>query len=416
MGNDYFIGSDGELYHWQLKNHKYISREKKGGKWVYTYPSESNGAIGKAVKDATKNAIGGIAKTVTKTPTSNEYMIENAYNSKKNNYGNSGNKTTNTSANRVSAGRSALGSANSGGADADVRKVSEVKAYVSSVRNNAKKASENKDVLAKRAESGSGSSGVVDTKRAEQDKNVADFWKAFKNSKEFYTRGNDGTPDTATKMKVAEQSANKKANAEDYKNYLEYKKFGAAKAREHDAWKDDPENGYWQDIELEFQKKTDTKSERGLLGTLVDAAKDWWGDDERDYYNQLASDKRYYDREYAEAGDRAWDTLDKLNKLESASTEGTKRVEYDDLEDAYVSFWNAANRLDWYADRKYACDEAYDKAEEAYRKTKAFQYDQKVQSVEDFFEDVGDSVDEGRDWVEDRLSSLEDWWEELKRK
>lgn len=38
---EYFIGSDGELYHWQLKNHKYIKREKKNGKWVYTYPEEN---------------------------------------------------------------------------------------------------------------------------------------------------------------------------------------------------------------------------------------------------------------------------------------------------------------------------------------------------------------------------------------
>lgn len=55
--SEYFIGSDGELYHWQLKNHKYIKREKKGNKWVYTYPEEKGGSNKKtSPKNSSRNA------------------------------------------------------------------------------------------------------------------------------------------------------------------------------------------------------------------------------------------------------------------------------------------------------------------------------------------------------------------------
>lgn len=107
---EYFIGSDGELYHWQLKNHKYISREKKNGKWVYTYPedkaSKSGGAVETALKEGIKRAVDKGVKNATKTPLSNEYMIEKAYNSK-----------TNSGSNRVDAGRNALGTNKSSSGD-----------------------------------------------------------------------------------------------------------------------------------------------------------------------------------------------------------------------------------------------------------------------------------------------------------
>ena len=44
---DYVITSNGELYHWSLgkakprDDHKYIKREQKNGKWVYTYPKDT---------------------------------------------------------------------------------------------------------------------------------------------------------------------------------------------------------------------------------------------------------------------------------------------------------------------------------------------------------------------------------------
>lgn len=39
---DYILSPDGELYHWEKKDHKYISREKKNGEWVYKYPSTTS--------------------------------------------------------------------------------------------------------------------------------------------------------------------------------------------------------------------------------------------------------------------------------------------------------------------------------------------------------------------------------------
>ena len=56
---DYILSPDGELYHWEKKDHKYISREKKNGKWTYEYPSENKGG---------RNA-------------SREYLAETSYNS-----------------------------------------------------------------------------------------------------------------------------------------------------------------------------------------------------------------------------------------------------------------------------------------------------------------------------------------------
>lgn len=138
MGNNYFIGSDGELYHWQLKNHKYISREKKGDKWVYTYPkneaSSGTNSAKPAISDtkkkqmeqtknlndfnkAFKNAFtvgtrGNPGEGTGPRLVSKEYEEEMGYNSKKNEYPkptmlpSSNNKTGSTS--KVSAGKTAL--------------------------------------------------------------------------------------------------------------------------------------------------------------------------------------------------------------------------------------------------------------------------------------------------------------------
>lgn len=40
--HEYLLTSDGQLYHWgwKKKKHKYIKRERKNGKWVYTYPDD----------------------------------------------------------------------------------------------------------------------------------------------------------------------------------------------------------------------------------------------------------------------------------------------------------------------------------------------------------------------------------------
>lgn len=56
--NKYVLTSDGKLYHafngkgWQKKDAKYISREFKNGRWVYTYPEDKN-----SLKNRTKRAI-----------------------------------------------------------------------------------------------------------------------------------------------------------------------------------------------------------------------------------------------------------------------------------------------------------------------------------------------------------------------
>lgn len=68
MGN-YIFGYNGELYHakhtWTKEDHKYIKREWKNGKWVYTYPSDvkgkkadsKNGAVKKDSSTKSKSSV-----------------------------------------------------------------------------------------------------------------------------------------------------------------------------------------------------------------------------------------------------------------------------------------------------------------------------------------------------------------------
>ena len=449
-------GSDGELYHWQLKNHKYVKREKKNGKWVYTYPQEKGGndkkttaskpdiktAIKTAANKAYVNSRGNSGVGTGPRTMSKEYEAELGYNSKKNEYPSP--KMVSNQSSKVNAGKNAV-TADKNTASAPKKASSEYEAevaynskkndygfgeykpltgeslsgdapYISktvtSVTESPNKPDKNgfgeyKPIT---GESLSGDAPYISKTEKDRAKNVADFWKSFNKSKEFYTRGNPATPDSETKEKVVEQRANQKINAPEYKKYLEFRKQGAEAAKDWDDYKNDPANNYWQDIENGLPKKPKYREDRGLLGTLVDAAKDWWGDDERDYYRELQFEKYRRDRVYKEASDDAWKALDELTELENASKEGTKKVTQRELESAYNTFWNAAQWLDWNVDHKEAVDKAYEEAEAAYRKTKAFKIDQKVQSVEDFIEDVGDGMEDGRDWVEDRLDDLEDWW------
>lgn len=71
--NGQVYSSDGELYHWgwKKKDAKYISRERKNGKWVYTYPNENVGGStgsGKSEPDPVK-------KTDTKSSKSSAIRI-----------------------------------------------------------------------------------------------------------------------------------------------------------------------------------------------------------------------------------------------------------------------------------------------------------------------------------------------------
>lgn len=127
MSNNYFIGSDGELYHWgwKKKDAKYIKREWKNGKWQYTYPYDpvDNSA---AKKHAEKKAVqeknladfnkafaksknfytrGNDGRGIGSRKASKEYEAELAYNSKKNS--NSSAASDNT-ASKVSSGKNAI--------------------------------------------------------------------------------------------------------------------------------------------------------------------------------------------------------------------------------------------------------------------------------------------------------------------
>lgn len=122
---DYILTSNGELYHaarksgWEKEDHKYIKREWKKGKWVYTYPSDAkksqplkkNVAEAKARRDAadliatgrtkTQSAFNKAAiertksnKVSSKPYVSKEYQEELAYNSQKNGSGNTKSEST----------------------------------------------------------------------------------------------------------------------------------------------------------------------------------------------------------------------------------------------------------------------------------------------------------------------------------
>ena len=114
---DYFIGSDGELYHWgwKKKDAKYIKRERKNGKWVYTYPEENKSGktpVVTAKKNTGKLTTLNVANMLQKArdaanvksgkketdnkKASSEYEAELAYNSKKNDYGDAKKKTSET--------------------------------------------------------------------------------------------------------------------------------------------------------------------------------------------------------------------------------------------------------------------------------------------------------------------------------
>ena len=98
---DYILGPDGELYHWGWKkeDHKYIKRERKNGKWVYTYPEDSSKTESKKVNPpisdrkkqvtAGRNLInlrGDSGKGTGPRTMSKEYEAELGYNSKTNEY------------------------------------------------------------------------------------------------------------------------------------------------------------------------------------------------------------------------------------------------------------------------------------------------------------------------------------------
>ena len=105
---DYFVGSDGELYHWgwKKKDAKYIKRERKNGKWVYTYPEDvkkTKGSVAKVIGNASKS-IGDTTRSAIKKAPSYEYIMETVYNSRKNGVGGS----TNDVKNAVSTGKNAV--------------------------------------------------------------------------------------------------------------------------------------------------------------------------------------------------------------------------------------------------------------------------------------------------------------------
>lgn len=117
---DYYLGTNGELYHWGLnkgkprEDHKYIKREWKKGKWVYTYPVDNSKKKPAPPKPGLKRtntlydrgskALSSTRKTSTTPWVSDEYKKEVAYNSQKNQY--PGNKTSSNSktGNKTSAG------------------------------------------------------------------------------------------------------------------------------------------------------------------------------------------------------------------------------------------------------------------------------------------------------------------------
>lgn len=63
--NRYYLTSDGELCHaigdWKKKNAKYVKREWKNGRWVYTYPEDKN-----SPKNKLKTASNNVKNTVNK--------------------------------------------------------------------------------------------------------------------------------------------------------------------------------------------------------------------------------------------------------------------------------------------------------------------------------------------------------------
>ena len=107
---DYFVGSDGELYHWgwKKKDAKYIKRERKNGKWVYTYPEDLNNSSKKPVVSVKNNkASDGIKPIGNTKKTSSEYDAEVAYNSQKNTWSIT-TATRQDTANKVSSGKNAV--------------------------------------------------------------------------------------------------------------------------------------------------------------------------------------------------------------------------------------------------------------------------------------------------------------------
>lgn len=99
--------SDNELTHAfgrgkERKNHKYVSREWKKNKWIYTYPDEGKHDISKSAK-VTSATNTKKTSTSSKPYVSKEYLEEVGYNSKKND------SSTNSSTSKVDSGKNAVG-------------------------------------------------------------------------------------------------------------------------------------------------------------------------------------------------------------------------------------------------------------------------------------------------------------------
>lgn len=73
--NNYVLTPNGELYHWQKKDHKYISREQKNGKWVYKYPSDTGASSGSIPESKTTTNTGrpDTVTTTSSTDTKNSF-------------------------------------------------------------------------------------------------------------------------------------------------------------------------------------------------------------------------------------------------------------------------------------------------------------------------------------------------------
>lgn len=344
MGNEYFIGSDGELYHWgwKKKDHKYISREKKGGKWVYTYPDDkkkdSKGAnTGSGAIDSKKtSAVTTAAKNIVKKPLSNEYMIETAYNSKKNGFGGSNNSTPN----RVDSGRNALGKANSGSGSND---------SIKNVKNTGFKtlADDMKDVP----------KAVIRNAVREVTKNPLSNEYMIENA--YNSKKNEfKSPDSQGLIKPAE-----KTGWEKFVDKMEDVVFDIQFEAE-----------YAYDQAKDWVSDTVSNIEDNTIGKI----RDWYGADDRNRYKYAEQELERSTRNYQSA-----------LSLMKDKREFVKNYPHSDI------FKNSAEDSKRRLERSYT--EWKEKKEEFERARERYE-DTPCAKVDEWFD------------------SLEDWWEELKRK
>lgn len=330
---EYFIGSDGELYHWgwKKKDAKYTKREWKSGKWVYTYPDDSKGKQS---------------------------------------------ATSNTSASK--------GVKSVGGAAAGTQK-------------GALNTASNKGVK---------SIGAAATAKDSVNYYTDDVKRKISNIKNQI----DGVK---SELFDGERRSNKAENAKDYAEYKEYyKKERASIESKITDW---PINSAVEEL-VNWQEKPKNYSEQNLGKTLFDAAKDWFGIDEKERYYSIERQIRNTQERLDDSSEKLDYGYDRLVKLENDSKSGEERVSYDDLARACDGYLTP---LYWYKvrDREMtALKTARSEAEEAYRKTPAYKVDKFIDSVDNVIDNIGDGVEAGRDWLDDRIDDVEDWFRKLKRR